>query len=335
MPPLATLTDLFASDLFKVTTLTDALNKLPYKPSRIGQLGLFQDTGVPTTTIVIEERSGKLHLLPSVPRGGPASKMNQGKRTARAFSIPHIPVEDEVLADDLLNVRAFGSDDRETAIATTINERQLVMRQSHEVTLEFLRLGALKGVIIDGDGSTTLYNLFTEFGIAQTQIDFALSNDATDVRAKCLAVKRAMEAALGAMGYDHVHCLCGKTFFENLISHPIVYATYEIYMASALQRADLRKGFEFCGIVFEEYPGTVSGTQFVADAAAHFFPVGVPGLFRTYFAPADFVEAVGTIGIPLYSKAHQMKYDRGIELHTQSNPLTMCTIPGVLVAHAL
>jgi hypothetical protein len=31
---------------------------------------------------------------------------------------------------------------------------------------------------------------------------------------------------------------------------------------------------------------------------AYFFPVGVPGLFRQYNAPVDFVETANTIGLP-------------------------------------
>jgi len=38
--------------------------------------------------------------------------------------------------------------------------------------------------------------------------------------------------------------------------------------------------------------------DFTDAAKAYFFPVGVPGLFRQYNAPADFVETANTIGLP-------------------------------------
>jgi hypothetical protein len=53
--------------------------------------------------------------------------------------------------------------------------------------------------------------------------------------------------------------------------------------------------------------------------------------FGTYFAPADFNETVNTLGQPLYAKQEPRKFDRGTDLHTQSNPLPMCHRPGVLV----
>ena len=85
------------------------------------------------------------------------------------------------------------------------------------------------------------------------------------------------------------------------------------------------------GILFEEYRGTVGANQFVGDNEAIFFPVGVPGLYETYFAPADFNESVNTMGQPLYAKQDARKFERGTDLHTQSNPLPMCHRPGVLV----
>ena len=48
-------------------------------------------------------------------------------------------------------------------------------------------------------------------------------------------------------------------------------------------------------------------------------------------APGDFIETVNTRGIKIYAKQERMKFDKGIELHTQSNVLYMCTRPAALV----
>ena len=39
--------DIFSSSAFSMVSLTDAINKMPYVPGRIGQLGLFREQGVP------------------------------------------------------------------------------------------------------------------------------------------------------------------------------------------------------------------------------------------------------------------------------------------------
>lgn len=61
------------------------------------------------------------------------------------------------------------------------------MRNKHAITLEHLRIGALKGVILDADGSV-LYDLYDEFDIAPKTISFALATDTTNVRQKCIDV---------------------------------------------------------------------------------------------------------------------------------------------------
>jgi len=48
-------------------------------------------------------------------------------------------------------------------------------------------------------------------------------------------------------------------------------------------------------------------------------------------APADFNETVNTPGLPLYAKLAPRKFERGWDIHTQSNPLPLCRRPEVLV----
>jgi hypothetical protein len=51
------------------------------------------------------------------------------------------------------------------------------MATKMDATLEHLRIGAIKGQILDADGSAVIYDLFTEFGVtAHTEIDFDLDN---------------------------------------------------------------------------------------------------------------------------------------------------------------
>jgi len=329
MPP--TLTDVFGLDAFKVISLTNALQILPFKPTRIASMGLFEDMGVLTTTIAMEERDGALALLPSTRRGAPANVQGPQKRRVRNFTIPHIPFDDAVMADDLINVRAFGSADAEAGVNAIVNNKLSTMKGSHEVTKEFLRLGAIKGIILDGDGSTTLYNLFTEFGIAQPTQEFDFATATEDVKGLIIAVSRVIEAALGGYTYDHIHCFCGYEWFDAMVSHDTVKEAYDRYKAGQFLRDDNRKGFEYAGTFFEEYRGSIGGQDFIASDEAQFFPVGVPGLFKNFYAPADFVEAVGTVGLPYYAKSELMPMGRGIQIHTQSNPLPVCSIPGVLV----
>lgn len=329
--------DIFGNRAFSVISLTDAINKVPFVPGRIGQLGIFAESGVSTTSIMIEEREGSLNLIETTSRGAPAIQNQYNKRKARSFVVPHIALEDTILADEIQNVRAFGSESQLESLEQVLQFRLAEMARKHDATLEHLRVGAIKGQILDADGTTVLYDLFNEFGVSQhTEIDFDLDNPSPApgaIKRKCHDLRRKIEDELGAQPYDHIHAFCGADFFDNLTVHPEVKEAYERYLDGLfLRQGQARGSFEYAGIVFEEYRGRVGTVDYTDSNKANFFPVGVPGLFRQYNAPADFVETANTIGLPRYAKqAVDQEFGRWVKVHTQSNPLPICTRPRTLI----
>lgn len=331
------MSDVFKSDPFQMLTLTDSINKVPFLPGRIGRLKVFEEVGVPTTEIMIEERDGTLYLVEAQLRGAPPKQNRTSKRTARTFKTPHLPVGDRIIADEIQNVRAFGSDNQLEGIQLVIGQRTTTMSRSLDATLEHLRMGAIKGQILDADGSTILYDLFNEFGVSQHEvIDFDLdnANPASGVlRKKCTQVSRMVSDELGAAAHAGIYCLCGDNFWDELTAHPEVRETF----LNQQEAAQLREGlayetFRYGGITFENYLGKVGNVEFIHADEAHFFPVGVPGLFKTYFAPANYAETVNTVGIPKYMKAAlDPSFQKWVDLEAQSNPLPLCTRPKVLI----
>lgn len=326
----------FAQDAFNMVSLTKAINILPNNYGRLREMNLFPARGVRTRQVIVEEKAGVLNLLPTLPPGSPGTTGTRGKRTVRSFNIPHIPHDDVILPSEYDGIRAFGSETEMEALSAIVNDHQQSMRNKHAITLEHLRMGALKGIILDADASV-LYNLYTEFGITAKTIDFVLDTDTTDVRGKCLDVSRHIDDNLKGEVSDGVHALCSQTFFDSLISHTNVEKAF-VYHQEASERlgGDPRKGFRFGGIVFEEYRGQSTDPdgnvrKFIADDEAHAFPTGTMDTFETILAPADFLETANTLGQELYSKMEPRKFGRGMDLHTQSNPLPICYRPGVLV----
>ena len=59
------LLDIFSQDAFSMATLTATINNVPHKSGRIGELGLFTDVGINTTTLSVESCDGSLQLLPN------------------------------------------------------------------------------------------------------------------------------------------------------------------------------------------------------------------------------------------------------------------------------
>lgn len=318
--------DVFKSDAFSEVSLTAAILKAPYAPGRIGALGLFREGGITTTTVVVEEKDGQLSLIGTSPRGGPASNIGNPKRTARSFVVPHLEREAKIMADEVQNVRAFGSDNAQEAVQTLVNDRLAELRRMHEVTLEHLRVGAIKGNILDADGSTVLFNLFTEFGITQQTKDIVLSVSTTEVRNDVVAIQRLIETELGAEPISGYRAFCGDAFFDDFIKHTNVKESLK-YQESALLRTDIRAGFEYGGVIWENYRGKVGSVDFFPTSEAYVVPTGTD-IFRTWFAPADFIEAVGTLGLPIYAKlVEDAELNRWVKTHSQSNPMPLCLRP--------
>lgn len=327
--------NVFANPAFSMANLTAAINHVPNRYGRLEALNLFPAKPTRFRQILIEERNGVLNLLPTLPVGSPGTVGVRGKRKMRSFVVPHIPHDDVVAPEEVQGIRAFGSETELETVAGVLAQHLETMRNKHAITLEHLRMGALKGVILDADGSV-LYDLFDEFDITSKSTSFALATDGTNVRQKCIDVLAHIEDNLRGEFMTSVRCLCSPEFFEKLTGHTKVEKAYENFQQGVMLRDDVRAGFTFGGITFEEYRGQATdgngaSRRFIAAGEAHAFPVGTVDTFATYFSPADFNETVNTLGQPVYAKQEPRKFERGTDLHTQSNPLPMCHRPGVLV----
>lgn len=323
---------------FDLVTMTNGINIVPNTYGRINQMGIFRNEGVTQRTVVFDEKNGVLNLLQTQPWGAPAAVNNRGKKKTRSFAIQHIPLDDIITPSDFQGVREFGTPDTMATLNSTMGSILGEMRGKHAITLEHLRMGALKGIIIDADGST-IYNLYTEYGISQKVVDFELDNDNTDVVGKCKAVCDYIEDNLKGEVMSGVHCFASSEFMDKLVNHPNVEKFF-LNHAAALNLAgnadNPRKRFPLGGITFEEYRATaddVEGTarRFIAEGETHFFPVGTRQTFVNYFAPADLIETVNTKGKELYAKQIMDPKGRWVDVMTESNPLPLCRRPSMLV----
>lgn len=326
--------NVFADDAFGLVPLTDAINNLKFLPGRIGQMGIFSESSVSTTSVAIEQQDGILSLIGPTPRGGPGHTLTKSARTLLNIAVPHFEINDAIMAEEVQGVRAWGSESQTETVMGKVSERLAIHTQSMEATQEYARIGAVKGIITYADGSSL--NLFTQFGVTQiAEVDFDLDNASPAsgaLRAKCATVLRTMAVELGGVAITGASAICGDAFYDNLIAHPEVRETYLGWTAAQELRTGYAYGaFPFGGIMWENYRGAVDGTAFINTDKCHIFPTGVPGLFRTYYAPADYNETVNTMGQRLYAKQMEMPNDKGWSLDTQMNALNIATRPRVLI----
>ncbi|MEM7278663.1 MAG: major capsid protein [Pseudomonadota bacterium] len=160
--------NIFASHpAFSMMSMTRMINEEPFIPSLASTTIDWEDEPISNTTVTLDIESGELRLIDPAPRNAPAQTIPNLEETQRAFRIPHYRVKGFISADSVQGVRQLGT---ENQVKTVTGEVQKWMRRANRMTLdptlEFQRLTALKGIIMNQSGST-MYNLFTEFEVSQ------------------------------------------------------------------------------------------------------------------------------------------------------------------------
>ncbi|RRU09651.1 major capsid protein [Stenotrophomonas maltophilia] len=324
------LQTLLALGVLSFDALNAYINNLPRISTRLADMRLFQEEGLVGTTIVKVGVNGtKLVLVPNVPRGAPGQPKGLERGKVKLLETTHLPQNSTVMADQLLGVYD-PADPEGNNVAAVVNALQAVHKRDLDFTIEYHRMGALQGKLLDADGSVII-DFYEEFGVDQSIIGMELNKDATKVRANCMAIKRAIEEKLSGVPYTGIHVFCSAGFFDALTDHPDVQKAYERWQDGAALRDDVRKGFVFGDITFEELQGNTGGDLALADGEAIAFPLGVPDMFLTRFAPADYLETVRGIGLPYYTKTAPMRMNKGIQLESQSNPLNLNTRPDAVI----
>ena len=319
--------DIFNDDAFSLVSLTKAITDTPHQPGRVTELGWFSNEGIATTALTIERVGSALSLVPSAARGAPGKPIVGDKSKLISINTVHLPQRATVGADEVQNLRAFGTESEVQTVQNVVNKRLAKMRRDLDTTIEWQRVGAMKGQVLDSDGSTVLHDMFTIFGVAQNVQTMELDVDATKVRNLVVTAKRAIEVELGGLNYSTMRALCSQGFFDSLVGHPGVIAAYDRWQSGEFFRQDVRAGFFFGGVFWEEYRGVVGGTKFIEDDCAYLVPEGVPDMFITNYAPADYMETANTMGLPYYAKQEVMRMGKGVEIESQSNPVSINTRP--------
>jgi hypothetical protein len=322
---------------YSLAEMTQAINILPDLYTRLGQIGLFRYQGVSQRSIVIEQREGVLSLLPSVPLGAPATVGNREIRSMRSFALPWIPHDDVILPADIQGLPALGLSDAADPLLEVMDRKLTLMRRKHAQTREYMEMNALRGIVKDGAG-TTLYNYFSEFGLAQISVDFVFGTAGTNIQAKVRTTLRGIEDNLLGETMTTAHALVSSEFFDKLISHPKTEDAYKFFSATGGQplREDMRRAFPFAGILFEEYNSSVTlsngaSERLIPSGEGIAFPMGTFDTFTTYGGPANLLETANTIGLPLYARQQIDAKGRWIDLMTEASILPVNKRPRLAI----
>jgi len=331
--------NIFQGDAFSTQELTASINMMPETSQRVSNIKLF--TRVPLTNefAQIESKENHLSLVPIAARGTMPNVGSGPKRRTRIFKVPYIPQNRTIYASEVSGIRSFGSETEEETVAEKVAEKIAAIKTDIDATLEWHRVGAITGHLRDVNAAfDTIYNLFTEFGITRTEVDFNLDDPEFDVKAACKSVKRSMRAALGQSTFVKTYALVGNTFFDKLINHPKVRESFTVdgngdwfRQIQGSLGGDDDAQVELFGITWMNYEISIGDADFVDTNEANFFPGGVADLFLEFNSPPEWMETVNTPGQPYYAKQRVLDWDVGVEVHGNTSTLPICSRPKCLI----
>lgn len=295
----------FGGDAFEQAAMIRGIQRRPYVPSMLDRIIGFTPTPVTTDTVYITSRKRYLNLIRTTLRGAPIEMAQPTDKDARPLKIPRLAKGDKLFAHELANINPMEDETETDRAAAMVAEKQDMLIDDLEATFENMRLGALRGLLLDTDGST-LVNFFTEFGIvAPSDIDLTLDNLTLTVAqlrtsiATNLVIPIATASGAGNDPRFRLRAVCGSAFWFALTGHPAIEKAYD-NQAAARERfnENVWESFNFGGVEWFHYRGTDDGSSIaVATNKAHVFPVGVPSMWQHVMGPAnEFIPLVGQPG---------------------------------------
>jgi len=338
----------------RVVDWTEEVNEIPNQYGLFNGMGLFGGQGVSTESIIFDKNTSTTTLIPQTNRRQGDGYKNK-ERTLETFSIalPYFKHVDAIYPGDVQGWRMGGTPDQAEDLPNVRMEKMEDMRNNADQTREWMKIGATKGITLDSEGNT-IVNMFTEFGVSQKTIDFALGTAATNIDGKIAELKRyvAKNAKTGG-AIGKIEVPCSPEFFDALTQHPNMIAAYNYYQNTGrqLNRDDLSAyeswgvvdTFNHKGILFYSYDAVFTqpdGTEVRAygtDSTAitkqvgYSIVKGMRNMYRGYFGPANTLSGANKPGSEMFLNEYRDPKDKFLELELEMAPLYFLTKPLVSV----
>lgn len=320
---------------FDNARLTAAINTMPVVPKQLGALGWFAVDSVDTTVVKIERQDeASFGVVAAVPRGAPGESAGRARRDGELFELAHIPMHDTLWAEEVQNQRAFGTEGELTRLDTELAKLQLRQKNRIAATLESMRIGALKGVVLNKDG-TEIVNFWTKFGLTANTVSLNLATG-SKLRGTFDGWRSKICDELGDDEPVAYESLIGEDAFRTLISNAEAREEYlaQVKAGTAQAGAALGDTFDYGGIRWRKAAARASQSSTVSRIEtnkAYIVPMGVPDLLIGRFGPSTWIDGVNTMGLPLYAKAKENHEGTGYDVWAQSNPLFAPTRPRAIL----
>lgn len=341
------LINILENDAFTMANMTAAIASAPTQPRELRNEGLFVHEPIRTETVGIEFRNGTLQIATLDDRGAPYATATAEQRLIRYFKTKRVARHDRMSASDLAFVRQFGSD--EARIVSEL-QKEIARRQAGptglmaqcENRLELMRLGALKGLVVDHNGAV-VYDFYSEFGIATPPtvfLNIAAKSEGELRLAIESQITRPMRRKAKGRQFTGVSARCGEAAWDALMANGEFRKRYEASadakMVGKLHESTLGIEVSFAGVTWREYFGADDGSSInLAATEIRFYPSGGSGIFKHILAPGETFAELGETGKEFYSyivKDVEMPDNpRHLDLYVAQYPMLINTAPDLVI----
>lgn len=329
------------TNAFEVVDYTQELQIVPNSWTLLNESGLFSEEFLSTNTVTFEEQAQTLGLIGDQFRGAKPQANKDDNRKIRSYPIAHFPVVDAVKPEDIQGKRAYGSTDMAETEAAVIARKMQRIRRNMDITMEVGRFSLLTTGNLYAPNGTIAGNVFTDFGITQTSVDFVLGTSTTDIVAKVETVIAAMQdnANTGDV-ITGVVAYCSPEWFAKLISHAKIVEAYKYFSATEGQMIQrnraggnngLYREFTYAGIRFIEVRTVLAGQRLIPAGEVVFVPTGTTDTFVSYFGPANRLDFVNTVAERGYMWAYRDPKGQGIDIDGEFNVTSIVRRPALVI----
>lgn len=343
---------------------TGVINQLPNQYGYLNGLNLF--TAKPTSqhSIIMDVEQSDISLLDSQDSRLSGEAEAPGRDNVHQIAFPLIPfkVIESITPEEIQGVRQVGTADQAETEARVRARKLQKLRAQFDITNEFMKAGAIRGIVKDARGVVRL-DMFAQFGVTKKTITIPVA-DLTATTAIDFAIeelKAYMEDNAGAgtvINGEDITVLVNSAFFRAVSTHPYLRDAFLMQQTAVSYQqmtGSLRTGgadgtqaamsqFVYRGVRFVEYRGKFKDKRNVehnlvdvgaGKAGGHAFPnfksLGGTDLFQIAYAPPFKMGYVNTLGQPLYVFEYEKPRDEGIDFEAHSIMMPYCTRPQLLV----
>lgn len=297
---------------------------------------LFKLTkGVDTTSVELTYDSALGKILPAAERASTNTKtsgntIGKSSRNAKILKGVHITGFVDIDADEILEVPELTNDKSLVQFNEYMNDEIVALEESFEATREFHALGALKGKVLDSDG-TELYDLWKLFDLTkpkptsvnQANLEQALYLDETlhDLKSKA---KKKFKGKI-VKGFM---MLCGSEAYK---AYTFSADVQDSHKNNKLKHVidGFSDGFNYQNVDFVEYEGGIGETEFIGENDSLFIPI-IGGLFKITPTVGVGTQHVNKRGQKTVFTTKILDHDVGVEIKGQSNYVIYVEVPDAI-----